>query len=93
MCPPTQRARGGDLHPAGLVRRPRRRQRQHKINSAYNRGLSAAEQQLTAQGISGPELDRRGREAGRAALIATVEALTGTQIDHYAEINLAGSWS
>ncbi len=62
----------------------------HKINSAYNRGLSAAEQQLTGQGISGPELDRRGREAGRAALIATVEALTGTPIDHYAEINLAG---
>jgi LCP family protein required for cell wall assembly len=62
----------------------------HKINSAYNRGLAAAEEQLTAQGISGPELDRRGREAGRAALIATVESLTGTQIDHYAEINLAG---
>ena len=62
----------------------------HKINSAYNRGLVAAEKELTAQGISGPELDRRGREAGRAALIATVESLTGTQIDHYAEINLAG---
>ena len=62
----------------------------HKINSAYSRGLAAAEQQLSTQGISGPELDRRGREAGRAALIATVESLTGTQIDHYAEINLAG---
>jgi LCP family protein required for cell wall assembly len=62
----------------------------HKINSAYNRGLAAAEEQLTAQGISGPELDRRGREAGRTALVATVESLTGTQIDHYAEINLAG---
>ncbi len=62
----------------------------HKINSAYDRGLTAAEQQLTAQGITGPELDKRGREAGRAALIATVESLTGIQIDHYAEINLAG---
>ncbi|MBV9920141.1 MAG: LCP family protein [Pseudonocardia sp.] len=62
----------------------------HKINSAYSRGLSAAEEQLTAQGSSGPELDRRGREAGRTALLATVESLTGTQIDHYAEINLAG---
>jgi LCP family protein required for cell wall assembly len=62
----------------------------HKINSAYNRGLSTAEQQLKAQGVAGPELDRRGREAGRAALIASIESLTGTQIDHYAEINLAG---
>jgi LCP family protein required for cell wall assembly len=62
----------------------------HKINSAYDRGVLAAEKGLTAQGVTGPELDRRGREAGRAALIATVESLTGTQIDHYAEINLAG---
>jgi LCP family protein required for cell wall assembly len=62
----------------------------HKINSAYDRGVVAAEKGLTAQGVTGPELDRRGREAGRAALIATVESLTGMQIDHYAEINLAG---
>ena len=62
----------------------------HKINSAYNRGLVAAEKDMKAQGVSGPELDRRGREAGRAALIATVESLTGTSIDHYGEINLAG---
>ena len=62
----------------------------HKINSAYDRGVIAAEKGLTAQGVTGPELDKRGREAGRAALIATVESLTGTQIDHYAEINLAG---
>jgi len=62
----------------------------HKINSAYNRGLVAAEKDMKAQGMSGPELDRRGREAGRAALIATVESLTGTSIDHYGEINLAG---
>ena len=62
----------------------------HKINSAYNRGLVAAEKDMKAQGVSGPELDRRGREAGRAALIATVESLTGTPIDHYGEINLAG---
>jgi LCP family protein required for cell wall assembly len=62
----------------------------HKINSAYNRGLVAAEKDLKAQGVAGPELDKRGREAGRTALIATVESLTGTSIDHYAEINLAG---
>jgi len=62
----------------------------HKINSAYRRGVAEAEKMLSAQGISGPELDRRGREAGRQKLIATVENLTGVSIDHFAEINLAG---
>jgi LCP family protein required for cell wall assembly len=62
----------------------------HKINSAYELGLTSAENTLTAQGITGPELDRRGREAGRATLVATVEQLTGVQIDHYAEINFVG---
>ncbi len=62
----------------------------HKINSAYDRGVIAAERGLATRGVSGPELDRQGREAGREALIATIESLTGTEIDHYAEINLAG---
>jgi LCP family protein required for cell wall assembly len=62
----------------------------HKINSAYELGLKSAEDTLTAQGVSGPELDRRGREAGRATLVATVEQLTGVPIDHYAEINFVG---
>ncbi|WP_433295755.1 LCP family protein [Pseudonocardia sp. CA-142604] len=62
----------------------------HKINSAYEAGLKSAENTLTAQGITGPELDRRGREAGRATLVATVEQLTGVQIDHFAEINFVG---
>src|SRR5205085_2525755 len=44
----------------------------HKINSAYQRGLKDAEDALEKQGITGPELDRRGREAGRGTLIATV---------------------
>jgi LCP family protein required for cell wall assembly len=63
---------------------------QHKINSAYQRGLKDAEDALQKQGITGPELDRRGREAGRGTLIATVADLTGLTIDHFAEINLAG---
>jgi LCP family protein required for cell wall assembly len=62
----------------------------HKINSAYGRALRTAEDKLTKQGVTGTELDRQGREAGRAALISTVEALTGLSIDHYAEVNLAG---
>ncbi|MCO1657808.1 LCP family protein [Pseudonocardia humida] len=62
----------------------------HKINSAYRRGKARAEEALAAQGIAGPELDRRGREAGRATLVATVQDLTGVTVDHFAEINLAG---
>jgi LCP family protein required for cell wall assembly len=62
----------------------------HKINSAYQRGLKDAEDALQEQGIAGPELDRRGREAGRGTLIATVQELTGLTVDHFAEINLAG---
>lgn len=62
----------------------------HKLNSAYRRGVEEAEQRLTADGVSGAELDRRAREAGRQKLIASVEELTGVTVDHYAEINLAG---
>ena len=62
----------------------------HKINSAYGRASKTAEDGLTAQGVTGPELDRRSRDAGRRALVATVEDFTGVPIDHYAEINLAG---
>jgi LCP family protein required for cell wall assembly len=62
----------------------------HKINAAYGRAYRAEEQRLRAQGVTGADLDRRGREAGRAALVATVEQASGVTIDHYAEINLAG---
>ncbi len=62
----------------------------HKINSAYGRGLREAQGQLAAQGITGPELDRRTREAGRAVLVQTVQNLTGVTVDHFAEVNLAG---
>ena len=65
----------------------------HKINSAYHRGVEEAEQTLSAQGVTGPELDRRAREAGRQTLIATVENLTGTTIDHYGRSTWPGSSS
>ncbi len=65
-------------------------ERKHKINSAYGRAARQAEERLSAAGVSGPELDRRAREAGRRALVATVRDLTGVSVDHYAEVNLAG---
>lgn len=62
----------------------------HKINSAYGRAYRTEQERLEAQGVTGAELDRRSREAGRANLVATVEAVSGTTVDHYAELNLAG---
>jgi LCP family protein required for cell wall assembly len=62
----------------------------HKINSAYGRATAEAQKVLEADGVTGPDLDRRSRDAGRRALVATVERFTGTSIDHYAEINLVG---
>ncbi|MCW0215990.1 MAG: LCP family protein [Pseudonocardia sp.] len=62
----------------------------HKINSAFGRGYRAAQTRLESQGITGAELDRRARDAGRRTLVDTVEAAAGITIGHYAEINLAG---
>lgn len=62
----------------------------HKVNAAYRRGMAAAEEELTARGLSGAALERASREAGRRTLVGTVEALTGVAVDHFAEINLAG---
>ena len=62
----------------------------HKINSAYGRATKAAEQVLAGQGVTGADLDRRSRDAGRRALVATVQQFAGVPVDHYAEINLAG---
>ena len=63
---------------------------QHKINSAYGRAMEDAKDVLEEQGVRGAELDRRSRDAGRRALVATVERFTRLPVDHYAEINLAG---
>lgn len=62
----------------------------HKINSAYARAFNDEQKTLTAQGVTGAALDQQSREAGRSAIVATVEDLTGVRIDHYAEINFAG---
>ncbi len=63
-----------------------------KIDQAYGVSLAARESQVQQQepGISQDQLAFDGNEAGRAAAVATVEALTGVHIDHFAEINLDG---
>jgi LCP family protein required for cell wall assembly len=67
-------------------------QSQGKVDQAYGFALAAAENQAKAQnpGISQDQLAYDGNEAGRAAEVQTVEALTGVRIDHFAELNLDG---
>src|SRR5215471_17476934 len=69
-------------------------QQQGKIDQAYGVSMYYQEARLRAQnpGISQDQLAFQGNEAGRAAAVATVEKLTGTHIDHFAEVNLDGFW-
>ncbi|GLV94000.1 hypothetical protein Slala04_54540 [Streptomyces lavendulae subsp. lavendulae] len=62
-----------------------------KIKKAYGLAKARKEGQLAAQGVKDArQLEREGREAGRAAQIATVRAFLGVPVDHFAELNLAG---
>jgi LCP family protein required for cell wall assembly len=64
----------------------------HKIKEAYGRAKALAEQQAqSGAGSTSPaQLEFLGREAGRKAAIEAVQDLLGVQVDHFAEINLAG---
>jgi LCP family protein required for cell wall assembly len=62
-----------------------------KIKEAYGRAKIAEETRLRAAGLQDShELEYRGREAGRRAQIATVQAFLDVPIDHMAEVSLAG---
>jgi len=66
---------------------------QGKIDQAY--GLAWA-QSLNQTASSSMSRDHRyflANEAGQAAAIATVSAVTGEHIDHFAEVNLAGFYA
>jgi LCP family protein required for cell wall assembly len=67
-------------------------QAQGKIDQAYGLAMAAEEGQLRQQdpGLSQDQIAFEGNEAGRAAAVDTVEALTGVHIDHFAEVNLDG---
>ena len=62
----------------------------HKINSAYARAAATEHTRLAAQGVTGAALDQQSAQAGRRSLITTIEKLTGSSVDHYAEVNLVG---
>ena len=66
-------------------------QSQGKIDQAY--GLAYAQSLSETINDSGMSTDARYLEAnraGQAATLATVQAVTGQKIDHFAEVNLAG---
>jgi LCP family protein required for cell wall assembly len=63
-----------------------------KIDQAYGDALAAKESQLETANHSAltSAIAFAGNEAGRAAAVATVEAVTGMHIDHFADVNLWG---
>jgi LCP family protein required for cell wall assembly len=65
-------------------------QSQGKIDQAYGLAYSASLSQTANSSISSDQRYLEANQAGQAATIATVEAVTGQKIDHFAEINLAG---
>ncbi|MFC5995538.1 LCP family protein [Pseudonocardia hispaniensis] len=68
--------------------------RRDKINAAYPATKALTAQGLVATGGKDPaEVERESAAAGRSALIATVQQLTGLHVDHYAEINLLGFYN
>ncbi|WP_371476428.1 LCP family protein [Kitasatospora sp. NBC_00315] len=60
------------------------------INQVYAQAEAAETTRLQGQGVSGAELRWRGREAGRAALIRSVQELAGVPVDHFAEVTMTG---
>nr|WP_239070411.1 LCP family protein [Amycolatopsis sp. SID8362] len=61
-----------------------------KIKEAYGLAKFYAERDLAKQGITGAELEHKGREAGRKKTLETVRNFLDVPIDRFAEINLAG---
>ncbi|MFJ5990682.1 LCP family protein [Lentzea sp. NPDC092896] len=62
----------------------------HKINSAYGYAKGQAAEKLQGSGKPAPEIEMESRKAGAKNLIDTIQTLTGSTIDHYAEVNLVG---
>lgn len=61
----------------------------HKITSAYTYGANTARSALAAAGVTGAPANLQAAAAGARTTIATVSALIGVPITHYAAVNLA----
>jgi LCP family protein required for cell wall assembly len=68
--------------------------RPDKINAAYPATKLRAAEELVADGVRDQaRIEAESARVGRRSLVATVEALTGVDVDHYAEINLYGFYT
>jgi len=70
--------------------RPYDGQSQGKIDQAYGLAWAQSLNKTASVQMSRDQRYFLANEAGQAATIATVEAVTGQQINHFAEVNLAG---
>ncbi|MFF2618243.1 LytR family transcriptional regulator [Kitasatospora xanthocidica] len=61
-----------------------------KIKEAYGAAKDKADAGLRAKGLKGADLEKAGRDIGRAATIRTVQKFLDQPIDHIAEVNLMG---
>jgi LCP family protein required for cell wall assembly len=68
-------------------------QSQGKIDQAYGLAWAQSLSESSSSGISHNQRYFQANEAGQAAAIASVEAVTGQHIDHFAEVNLAGFYA
>jgi LCP family protein required for cell wall assembly len=65
-------------------------QTQGKIDQAYGLAYAQSLSETVNSGKSSDERYLEANQAGQAATLATVEAVTGQQVNHFAEVNLAG---
>lgn len=85
---------GGRAHAISIPRDtyvPIPEYREDKINSAYGVIKYRTAQQLRGEGMTDQaRVEQQSDQAGRRALVQSVQDLTGLHVDHYAEINLYG---
>jgi LCP family protein required for cell wall assembly len=68
--------------------------RRDKINAAYPAVKALTAEDMVRDGVHDrARIETASSEAGRRALIAAVQDLTGVVVDHYAEINLLGFYN
>src|ERR1700761_7825192 len=65
-------------------------QSQGKIDQAYGLAYAQSLSKTVSASMSSDQRSLEANQAGQAATLATVSAVTGQKIDHFAEVNLAG---
>ncbi|MEU8513481.1 LCP family protein [Kitasatospora sp. NPDC048722] len=61
-----------------------------KIKEAYGNAKDRFDKSSRAKGLKGADLEKAGRDAGRAATVRTVQRFVDQPVDHIAEVNLMG---